>query len=120
MPYILIPGSAQEILWTQHIKDTVILKISRKLAIDTSNLEIVINAKENGCRFEGQKHGYTHTYVANSYQSEIAGTLFRLKFLIRQHALALDVICLYGGTIFNLAKVSTILCMCTAALVDIK
>ena len=57
------------------------------------------------------------TGVVNSCQGKVAGVLFRLNYSIHQHALTLDVILiLMVGTIFNLAKVNTVPCMCTVSL----
>ena len=54
--YVCIPEGTWKVLRMQHERKyaVVVSKISRKLAMDMLDSEIVVNDEENGCRFEDQ------------------------------------------------------------------
>ena len=55
--------------------DTVVLEISRKLAMETIHLEMVINDEEHGYRFKNQERNLD-TRIVSSCQGTVAGVLF--------------------------------------------
>ena len=64
-----------------------------KLLLDSSVI------KKEGCRIKKQRYetGSIGYLLANSCQGKVAGVLFRLNYLIHQHALAMDVIQVLDG-----------------------